>query len=413
MNKILLKLVFLLATINVFSQSQGTALIIVDTDAKLSIDGGNKEIINANTPKKYTLMLGEHFIQLEADINGAKTNRSQVLTIEADKQKVVQIEFSDTQEKQVLTNNVTEGIITVADLNFTIPGSLAVGSWLQDHPNETYPFPRYFYAFEKGDKIVLNFSMSNNKGTNIIEVVSYPDKVIKYSNKSCTELNDLEITVEERSIFEFLFATNFAFDRNAKITIGRIPASEATKDFNTSVALKKKYKAITLQPSQDFWVNSGSNAALGGRSRITLPLEFPKNTVEWYYKFAASRNANEIAQTKEKLHLVGELTQLISGFTGGALNIAVEELTQPPGANYCDVFLLNKDNLSPFEQKTEFTYITEGTMANYISGVVQMKCCTNDIHYIGVRNPDTFYGIQVAIEVVAIVMEQVLERGQD
>jgi hypothetical protein len=413
-NKFAFAFLFAIVCSSCFSQSQGSVLVIVDSDSKLSIDGGSQDAVTANVPKKYVLSLGEHLIQITATLNGANTSKSQVVTIEADKQKVVQIELSATEQKSVDLTNSVEGAITVADLNFTIPGTFAVNSWKGDHPNQAYPnSPDYFYAFEKGDEIVIDCGMTNKKGTNVLVVSTFPGKSVKYSNQAFTDLSNIRIKVEERSIYRFALATNFAFDRNGKMTIKRIPASEATKNFNSTVKLQKKYKAVTILSPQDSWVNSGSNAAMGGKSRITFPVEFPQNTVEWYYKFAASRDANLIAQTKEELHLVGELTKLVGGVTGGVLNIAVNQLTQPPGSNYCDVILLDKNNFSPFEQKVEYSYIKDGSRENFTSGVVQMKCCTNDTYYLGVRNPDSFYGIQVAIEVVAIVLEEGLAMEQE
>ncbi|MBK7561210.1 MAG: hypothetical protein IPI68_06720 [Chitinophagaceae bacterium] len=69
------------------------------------------------------------------------------------------------------------------------------------------------------------------------------------------------------------------------------------------------------------------NALLqGGKSRITLPVLIPKNTVEWYYTFSANREEEEVSRTKNSINLMGQLTKLID--KTGVLNIGVEMLTK-------------------------------------------------------------------------------------
>jgi len=71
----------------------------------------------------------------------------------------------------------------------------------------------------------------------------------------------------------------------------------------------------------------------GGTSRITFPVTLPPNTVEWYYTFAATRNQQEVQDTKSNMKLFKELSDMVDHT--GLLSIAVTALTQPPGADYC------------------------------------------------------------------------------
>jgi hypothetical protein len=78
----------------------------------------------------------------------------------------------------------------------------------------------------------------------------------------------------------------------------------------------------------------------------------------------------------------------------------------PPGANYCDVILLNHDNLSAFEAKLEYQYLPEGTRQNLMSGNVKIKWCPQEQVYLGIRNPDSTDAVNVSIEVIAVTVKE-------
>ena len=48
-----------------------------------------------------------------------------------------------------------------------------------------------------------------------------------------------------------------------------------------------------------------------------------------------------------------------------------------------------------------------------MSGIVQIKnCCTNNTVYLGIKNPDSGYGIAVMIEIVAIIQKSTYQTVQ-
>jgi hypothetical protein len=397
--------------ISVQAQSSESFLLIVSTlDANVSIDGDASFDLKANEPKKIGVPIGEHYVVAKASQNGQDATLSESIASEAGVQKMLKLDFSKSRGEDVGSLPVatkTEAI-TVADLNFSISGSLVVGTWLSQNPGKEYPdYPNYYFAFEKGDEILIDFSMSNKNGTNAMVVSTYPGGAVKYSNNAFASLSGLKIKVTERSIYRFSLATNATLDRNGKLTIKRIPASAATADFDPTVTYKTNYVAKTIQSPQEFYVNSGSNAIFkGGKSRVTFPITFPPNTVEWYFSFAAYRDETQVASTKKNINLTGQLAKLLAGgISGGVLSIGISQLTAPPGADYCDIVMLDRNNFSLFEAKEQYRYLTQGTRENFKAGVVQVKCCMDDTYYLGLRNPDGYYGIGVVVEVVAIVAE--------
>lgn len=319
--------------------------------------------------------------------------------------------------------------ITVTTQSITIPGGLAVANWKNDHPKENFKYPKLVYGFAAGDEIVIDFATDNKKGTQIIEVMEYGSNSIVYSNNQFQTLDGVKIKVTKSNVYKFEFATNHMFDRQCKVSLKRIPAADSTKNFNCNVAWKtiydttftvveekrkvsSKYEPVTLQTPIEFYINSGSNAD-NGKTRVALPIMLPENTVSWYYSFGATRNSNDVQSTKSTMKLLGQLTKLID--KTGILSFGIDALTSPPGADYCDIYLLDENNRAPFLNKQDGNWksFNEGSRQNLMSGIVQVRnCCTSKNFHLGIKNPSFRYGIAVMIEVVAIVEKAEYETVQ-
>lgn len=319
--------------------------------------------------------------------------------------------------------------IPVTTQSLNIPGAFEVGNWLNEHPNQSYPnYPKIYYGFAAGDEIIIDFATDNKKGTQEIAVTEFESKSIVYSNRQFQTLDGVRIKVPKTAVYKFEFATNHVFDRQCRISIRRIPAADSTRNFNCNITWKtisdttftivdekrkvgSKYQPVALQTPIHYYVNSGSNAHFkGGKSRIALPIILPENTVTWYYTFSATRNQNSVEATKAGMKLFGQLSKLID--ETGVLSFGINTLTQPPGADYCDIYLLDQYNWQAFLNKEDekWRYYTEGSRQNIVSGIVNVKsCCTSNTFYLGIKNPDATYGVAVMIEIVAIIEKATYE----
>lgn len=306
--------------------------------------------------------------------------------------------------------------INVTNQNINIPGTLTILTWSNNHSNESYEYPKLYYAFAQGDEVMLNFNSNNKKGTQRIAVVEYNSKSVIYSNNSFQTLSDIKFRIPKTAIYQFEFGTNHIFDRQCLFNLKRIPASEKTVSFNYNVIWKEtydttfsfnnekvysgtKYEAVSVLSPNGYFVNSATK--IGGKTRLIIPINIPDSTVEWYYTFTATRNKSDIDKTQANMSLLADLSKLID--KSGSISFAINALTEPPGSNYCDIFLFSNNNHIPFLRKEIFTPIQEATRVNLMSGVVNVKnCCNTGQYIIGIRNTDLSYGVAVMIEVVAI-----------
>lgn len=395
----LVSLLILLGSRTMAQGNNGTILLISNLKGKVLFDGvvlgENKPMI----PFKFSAEKGEHYIQIQGNHQGKLLDKGDVVNVEPDKQKILKFTFDEITEIESAME-----AISVADLNVPMPGTLTQMTWTSKNTG-SYPFPTYYYAFEKGDKVIVDLTMSNLKGTNSLTIRTHPNNVSVYSNNYLTELNQLELTISERTILKFTLYSNHAIDRNGYLRIKRIPANQQAAKFNSSVSKKPIYNAVQIVERQNFYINSGRNAMFqGGKSRVNLPVTLPPGTVEWYYRVSSFRDSSALNKGQGANNLLKEMGGLLLETSTMGLTQLTSKLMQPPGADFCDVYLLSPENAQPFLNKTEFLYKQDGTRQNFKSGNVRITCCKSGNYFLGLKNPDSGVGIHVSIEAVAITM---------
>lgn len=250
-------------------------------------------------------------------------------------------------------------------------------------------YEQFMYGFSEGDKIVFNLNESNNKDLNKIEIFELQSN-LKYSNFKTSHIMNKIIDVNKTGIYLFRITNASLGKRICNITIDRIPKDDSTLNFNSNVKKRiindttytskfekvlvdSKFVTKTLINNENYWVNSGMNSFFnsGGKSRIAIPIILPKNTVEWYYSFSSTRNKTDIENNMKSMNLASELSGLID--QTGLLSFGINALSKPPGANYCDIYLIDTNNHGKFLSKEAFSYNPSTSRENLISGVVKIK----------------------------------------
>jgi len=179
--------------------------------------------------------------------------------------------------------------------------------------------------------------------------------------------------------------------------------------FSFGQSYKKIRKVVPVLTNQDFYLNGGTKGAFGGKSRINLLVSLPKNTVEWYYVFSTSPNQGN----NQSINLVAQLTRLVDNT--GMTAIATSALLAPTSnGGACDVYLMDRINSDKFMEKVDnwggtYSYFTEGTRENFHKGTIQIKGITSGNWYLGFKNPSVSTGVNVSVEVAAIVEEETLD----
>lgn len=174
----------------------------------------------------------------------------------------------------------------------------------------------------------------------------------------------------------------------------------------------KKRKVVSVLTQQDFYLNGGTVGVFGGKSRTTFAVALPQNTVEWYYVLTTAEGQS----TSASLNLVPQLTKLLAPTGLGMAGILASSILTPKGSNSCDVYLLDKKGSEAFESKADkygsgFSRYTDYTRENFRNGTVQIKDLLQGTFYLGIRNPSLNTGINIKLEVAAIVEETIIDNS--
>ncbi|MBO0936592.1 hypothetical protein J2I47_08565 [Fibrella sp. HMF5335] len=179
-------------------------------------------------------------------------------------------------------------------------------------------------------------------------------------------------------------------------------------------SIAQNHEVVQVLQPQQFYLNGGNRAMMGGKSRVAIAVTLPQNTVEWYYTFSAFHSPEQAAQASQQYSLFSNLVNTLDQVGIASLST---KLMRPTGAEVCDVFLLpenerlhfiNKDDNSLLGSGSGFRWYDIASRQNFVSGVVPVKQANlqEGIFYLGIRNPSAMSGIYINIEVNAVVRKE-------
>jgi hypothetical protein len=187
-----------------------------------------------------------------------------------------------------------------------------------------------------------------------------------------------------------------------------------------------KFEPIQLIKTRQIYLNGGTKAMFGGKSREYIKIDLPPNTTEWYYSFSTSpgisgtKNINLFAQVASTFATKTSMIGNIMSATGITKEVA-KAVQIPEGSNSADIYLCDRANIDKFLAKEDqsffgssFSYTMEGTVQNTKQALVQINDIISGTVYLGLKNPSAMDGMNVSIEVVAIVKtETKVEKSEN
>lgn len=108
-----------------------------------------------------------------------------------------------------------------------------------------------YFGFAAGDQIVFSCSAENNRDIRGVEIIEYPNNS-KFSKAQLKgSIENKIILVQDDAVYIFKFKNTAPSSRTYNIHIQRIPASEATKNFNTTVTWETRQKQTETTYTKD------------------------------------------------------------------------------------------------------------------------------------------------------------------
>jgi tetratricopeptide (TPR) repeat protein len=167
-------------------------------------------------------------------------------------------------------------------------------------------------------------------------------------------------------------------------------------------------KTVTLYEQRAYYLNGGAKAAMGGKSRETIKIDLPPNTKSWYYSFTTTPGADG---TK----LLNLAIQVGAALSSSGLSTAIASHIQiPPGVNCVDVLVLPTECRDAFLRKEDnkWRLFEDISVHNAKQAVQPIENNYGKSFYLGLRNPSALNGVNIIIEVVAIVEETTTENDK-
>lgn len=296
------------------------------------------------------------------------------------------------------------------------------------------------FGFAEGDRIIFNFKEIDGKELKELEILEYPASS-KYSDYKTSKVENKTITVGKKSVYIFRFKNSSLAGRVCKIQVQRIPASQATKSFNSTVTWAKQqdttwntltkdvvvgYDTVYSQKTKRELVKTEQSEELimtkmqrvhsttnenGNKTWVYFSLpqnqlygNTTKKVIAWAYWVGVGEEANQAWKSNAKT-----ISSLVKGAATyyttplGALAIgAITDLAIPKVGE--DVFyaVTDQQNKDLFMGGYQYRLVDQG------KGVAGYKKFTHPglcqgTYFICLSNDNVMQGVDADIKVVAIV----------
>lgn len=297
-----------------------------------------------------------------------------------------------------------------------------------------------YFGFAAGDKIVFNFKEADNKELKEIEIVEYPNNS-KFSDYKTKLVENKIITVSKQGVYIFRFKNSALAGRICKIKIQRIPASDETKNFNSTVTWetrqettyntytkdvivgydttyvqKSKKELVKTELSEDMIMDKTERVHsinnLNYKNYKTVQVTLPQNEistyktkkiVSWAYWIGVGKEASDAWATNVntvKNIASGAATILGGGPLAGLAIGTVSSLAMPTmGEDVAYWFITDYDNAELFMAGQSFMQFDKG---KGIAAYGKNSDRTQGVFYIGLLNDNQFQGIDVNIKISVI-----------
>jgi hypothetical protein len=306
----------------------------------------------------------------------------------------------------------------------------------------------FFYGFAEGDQIVFSFSEVDGKELKEVEISEYPENS-KFLGYETAKIDKKTINVVEKGVYKFRFKNNHILKgRVCQIKIQRIPASEASKNFNTNVKWiteqdttwnvytkdfvigydtlfvpktrkvidkEEKLEEIIMDKAQR--VHSQTNIN-GNKTFVSFSLpdnlitEFEtKKVVAWAYWVGVGEESNRAwQQNKTALASgIGKAASMVLTPLGGLAVGVLSNLALPNIGEDVSYGLVDETNKNYFMSGIQYQAFDSGKGVGGSKRFVEPRLCQGR-YYIVLHNDNIMQGIDANIKVSAIVERKLYKK---
>ncbi|MGZ5134284.1 MAG: hypothetical protein ACXWCG_04010 [Flavitalea sp.] len=296
------------------------------------------------------------------------------------------------------------------------------------------------FGFAAGDQVIFSFEESGGKDLKEIAIVEYPS-TSRFSDYKISKIENKTLQVTANTVYKFIFHNNAVSGRICKVKIQRIPATEATKNYNTNVSWvtrqdttwnsytkeviagydttyeqKTKKEIIKTEQSEEMLLdkNQRVHSTINDKGPKTwVYFDLPQNEVSanknrrvvaWAYWVGVGEEASEA--WKQNVKAIGSLAKGVARYFTtplGAFAVgAIVDLATPKLGEDVYYAITDETNKSLFMASQQFRIFDNGKgVAGY------RKFTDNNMsqgrYFICMSNDNMMQGVNASVKVIAIV----------
>lgn len=281
----------------------------------------------------------------------------------------------------------------------------------------------FYYGFAEGDKLIFNFEEINKKELTELEISFMPSNAI-FMDYKVKKIENKMIEIRETGVYKFRFVNKNIFSgRVCKFKIQRIPGSEATRKFNTTVYNRTVLDTSYADVQEQFAVKSDTVFqevlndiitvnSMGSRrpNKVVTPFTLPNNTIGWaYYIGVGDEGANMyLSATKELMSATNNPVKdrLIASNPLKALILgSYSYLHLLENGNKVLYHLMEGTNPNAYIEGKSYDFIK---FRRGINDYVKMDIVKNNLAFC-LTNESTRWPIRVTVKVMALKVDAVYD----
>lgn len=277
-----------------------------------------------------------------------------------------------------------------------------------------------YFGFAQGDKVIFSFTEQKGKKLKEVEITELPGSS-KFQGFKIQKIKDKELIINRTGIYKFRFSNSSVSGRICNVHIRRIPASEETQNFNTSVYWKTLVDT-TFREEQERYIlridtavhnitdqlaKVHSSGNLNGNKTI-FNFSLPKNTISWsYYVGVNQEGQKEFEKATGTIALKSASFLLKMPGYGPLAALALGSssyITHLQKGEDIDYYIVQGENAQLFLNDNEFYLIKQGKVINDFS---RMTDIYNGHLYFCLRNDNAITGVTVMVKITAITATKI------
>jgi hypothetical protein len=275
-----------------------------------------------------------------------------------------------------------------------------------------------YYGFAEGDQMIFNFEEVSGKELKELEIIEMPSSS-KFMDYKTKKIENKTININQTAIYKLRFYNSALSGRICKFKIQRIPASNTTKNFNTTVYYKKVIDTTRYTENERYLVKSDTTISeiLNQVAKVhsqtnssgnvtTTNCVLPPNTVAWSYYIGVDQVGQQAFQNAtESFSKASSLASKIPGWGllgAVALNLTPNIARLQAGEDI-DFIILDNENLSLKYAGQRYRLYKQGKVINDY-GKMLAPLQGNLNFYLS--NDNALQGVEVTIKVSAVVVNQ-------